>query len=153
MEGGEKEKERVNKPVGATTVARREKGWPCALRTARLKTTLYRDCLALDQPSLRHFQHLRQLAFSYHDSLQSSTLVPIPEQSSCCQTVVSCEKRVPSPPVSFDFSVLFLHSISLIHRHLAVYHSQVAISEFGSFELSPTSKIRPDIRTLILSPL
>jgi hypothetical protein len=34
--------------------------------------------------------------------------------------VVSC---VPSLPMSFDFSVLFLHTISLIHRHLALYHS------------------------------
>ena len=50
--------------------------------------------------------------------------------------------------VSSDFSVLFLHTISLIHRHLAVYYSQVAISEFESFESSPIFKIRPGINLM-----
>ncbi|KAN0118134.1 hypothetical protein V8E52_005395 [Russula decolorans] len=51
------------------------------------------------------------------------------------------------------FSVLFFHTASLIHRHLVLYHSQVAIFEFDGFESSPTSKIRPGICTSILSLL
>ena len=50
VEGGEKESERANERVGATTVARREKEWPRASRLARLKTTFYHEVLALDHP-------------------------------------------------------------------------------------------------------
>jgi hypothetical protein len=88
------------------------------------------------------------LASSSRGSLQSSILMPnILSQS----TILSPAKNAfPSLP---DFSVLFLHTIFLIHRHLALYHSQVAISEFEIFESSPTSKIRPGICPTFLSPL
>ena len=56
------------------------------------------------------------------------------------------------PPLS-TLSVLFLHTISLIHRHLALYHSQMTISECESFESSPSFLIRSCIFPSILSPL
>jgi len=89
-------------------------------------------------------------ASSSRDSLQSSNLMP--NIRVLYQITLSpAKKRVPYLPVSFDFSVLFLHTISLIHRHLALYHSQVAIFEFESFESLPTSKIRHGICPSILS--
>jgi hypothetical protein len=63
------------------------------------------------------------------------------------QKMLSVSSRV------YRLFCLFLHTISLIHRRLAFYHSQVAISEFEGFESSSTSKIRPGICPSILSPL
>jgi hypothetical protein len=64
-------------------------------------------------------------------------------RTSCLKARCLLRNRdVPSLPVSFDFFCpLPSHIISLIYRHLALYHSQVAISEFESFELLPTFKI------------
>jgi hypothetical protein len=90
------------------------------------------------------------LASTSRDSLQSSILMP----NILSQSMLSPAKNAfPSLPVSFYISVLFLHTISLIHRLLALYHSRVAISEFESFESSLTSKIRLGICPSILSPL
>ena len=48
--------------------------------------------------------------------------------------VVTCDKRVSVSSRVFRLFVLFLHTISFINRHLALYHFQVAISEIESFE-------------------
>jgi hypothetical protein len=81
---------------------------------------------------------------SSRDSLPPSIFMP---------NILSQSTLFSFRPVSFDFSVLLLHTISLILHHLALYHFQVAISESESFESSPTSKTQPSICPSILSEL
>jgi hypothetical protein len=86
-------------------------------------------------PILRHCQYLRQPRFLIPRF--SAVLYSHAEQSQ--STMLSPAKNA-FPSLS-DFSVLFLHTISLIHRHLALYHPQVAIYELESFASSPTYNI------------
>jgi hypothetical protein len=75
---------------------------------------------------LRWRQDLRQprfLVLRFSAVLYSHAEHPVSEY---CMLFPAKNAGVSSLPVSFDFSVIFLHIISLIHRHLALYHSQVA---------------------------
>jgi hypothetical protein len=84
---------------------------------------LLRPCHAFFPISFGTINISANLAFSSRDSLQSTILMP----NILSQSRLSPAKKPPSHPVTFDFSVLFLHIISLIHRYLILYHSQVAI--------------------------
>jgi len=73
--------------------------------------------------SLRLCQYLRQPRFLI--ARFSAALFPC--RTSCLRVCCLLRKRFSMSSSVFRLSVRFFHTISLIHRHLALYHSQVAI--------------------------